>query len=315
MKIEDFLIRCCSQELDYSRNGNEPFYEYIKRIFAKYKEDITFIQQDEFHNYLVNNYFKGNATKKRFSNATSIIINECEKILQYCYKGNLWKAGEILENLFLSKHKLNRYLEDYYINYFRTELVKRTTFYRMRDDKEQPNDCWHIPYEKRYKASAARYSFAGIPALYLADSKETADKELGNLEKGSKRWVSEFKLKKNLFLLNLQLPSVKAIRTADKIDLVNFLITYPIRLLCSTKAIHNKTCEEYFVPQLLCHWLSKENQLISFSGIIYNSTVNNEGVNYVLPASYKGLQPINGHSPILTSLFEASYPVLYKSNN
>ena len=62
----------------------------------------------------------------------------------------------------------------------------------------KPNNCWHIPYEIRRYASYSRYSMAGMPCLYLADSKETANIECGKVQEGKQRWFSRLKKKNEI---------------------------------------------------------------------------------------------------------------------
>lgn len=315
MKVKDFLIKNYSLVLNNDRFEGETFYEFVKHRLYKYKKDLNLIDENEFCILLDNYNFKGKKTKLRFINAVSVIIDECIHILQCCYKGDIWRAGELLEDLMLTRHKLNRYLEDYYINCFRHKLLKCDVLFRMRDCKkgEQPKDCWHVPYEKRNITSSSRYSFAGVPALYLADSIDTANKEIGELEECNDRWYSEFILNNKLFMLDLTIPSKDTTDIADKTETIDYLLTFPIRLLCSIQTVSSGACEEYYFPQLFCHWLSKENKDISikFYGIVYSSTIHLGGVNYVFPAFYSSKEPIKGHSPILLELFEATSPKLY----
>ena len=180
---------------------------------------------------------------------------------------------------------------------------------------EELNDCWHIHYEKRSFASYSRYSLSGIPCLYLADSENTARSECGNVQEGKQRWVSCFRPRKEKTLFfDLRIPANDEF---NRYNLINLIITYPIRFLCSVKV--QKTDgyyhEEYYFPQLLFHlfFMSDLTDLhSSYKGFVYSSTANIGGENYVLPALYKQRKPLlNGISPELKKLFEASKPAVY----
>ena len=295
----------------------EIFYEHACVKLKYFQAQLKNIPENEI-NEMQNNgvYFKSLLTKKRLINLVNQINDICLKILQAYYKGNLWAAGECLNNLLLSKGKIKIYLEDDYLNYFTSSMLADRVYYRMRDckKKEIPLDCWHVPYEKRSDAVSARYSIASFPSLYLSDSKKTANKELGKLRKGYHRWVAEFNLKSDMkvFLFDLRIPENKVLEKATPIELFNFIITFPVRFLCSAKTFTVGACEEYYFPQLICHWLlCEKNKRMSFNGIVYNSTVNTGGLNYVFPAFYNGTKPVKGFSPLLFDLFTMTVPQKY----
>lgn len=301
------------------------FYEYVINKLDYFKRAVKEIPESEILQlldvFVSFDFFKGTKSKMRFNNFINVIVDECIEILDYYYKGNIWKAKDCLEDLLLSKKKLSRYLGDLYINSLRCDLMSPVTYYRMRDCKkdEVPSDCWHVPFESRYLAASGRFAINGFPCLYLSDSVVTADKELGDVQEGNVRWFSEFTFKnphtvgQKLFLIDLRIPNKDIIESFSLQELLDLIITYPVRLLCCTKAIkYSATAEEYFFPQLLIHLLLTDNRsLQSFKGIVYNSTVNEGGINYAIPATYKGLKPIKGHSPFLLSLFETTTPKEY----
>lgn len=329
MKAKTILSEIyCSISDSYCKNidcdKDYTFYKYVIQQLTHFKEKIKQIPETEILQLiqpsLSFDLFKGTKSKNRFNNFISVLVDEHVKILELYYKGNIWKAKELLEDLLLSKKKLNRYLGDLYINSLKYDLIPSATYYRMRDCKknETPSDCWHIPFELRYLAPSGRFAINGFPCLYLSDSAETANKELGVVKKGYVRWFSRFTLKnplskKQIFLIDLRIPNKKQIVSSELHEILDLIITYPIRLLCCSKAIKSHaTAEEYFFSQLFINLLLADDTILpSFKGFIYNSTVKEGGINYAIPATYNGLKPIKGHSPFLLSLFNATTPKRY----
>ena len=303
---------------DYVRDENS-FYQYVIEKKSFFLSLLNSLDEEELIKTLkVEDFFKGNLTKKRFSNFCDLIFKECIAILESYYKGDIGYAYKKLYALLKSRNKIGKYWGDEYINSFSFEFLKgEKCLYRMVDVKigEELNDCWHIHYEKRSFASYSRYSLSGIPCLYLADSENTARSECGNVQEGKQRWVSCFRPRKEKTLFfDLRIPANDEFNRYNLIDLI---ITYPIRFLCSVKV--QKTDgyyhEEYYFPQLLFHlfFMSDLTDLhSSYKGFVYSSTANIGGENYVLPALYKQRKPLlNGISPELEKLFEASKPAVY----
>lgn len=322
MTIDDLLIELYDNDLyEKTRDTNkESFYRYSKLQLEQYRQKLLALEEAEIKYALSEfGFFIGPITKRRFINAVSEIINKSLDVLSLCYKGDMLGASEKLEKLLLSKPKLKRYLSDYFINLFKSSKklsVLNSTLYRMRDDKKEEivNDCWHVPYEKRYLVSTNRYNVSGFPCLYLSDSKETASKEIGELKKGYVRWFSKFKLKSDIWLFDLCTPIKKDILKMSNHDKISLLLTYSIRFLCTSKAATDGAPEEYYFSQLLSHILMKktENPILSFKGIVFSSTKNKGGINYMLPAYYDNKEPVFGFSIRLLNLFETTNPEVYE---
>ena len=130
-------------------------------------------------------------------NLQKIIVDSVLNILQVAYKGDFYTACTELNSLMKGQRKINEYLVEGLQDYINIiNLSKDSTFYRMRNkekDTGAPNDCSHVPFTSRYKASFQRYNMSGIPCLYLANSKETADREIGQLANNKDRWCGDFK--------------------------------------------------------------------------------------------------------------------------
>lgn len=324
MNVTEFLTTVYGEIQENYVEGadreEDSFYFHVQNKYSLYKELLNSLDEQDLIN-LINNYgfFKGEITKKRFINFCNLIFKECITILEDCYKGDIWTACKKLYDLLKSKKKISRYWGDEYVNCFSFEFLKNEKcLYRMVDKDSKPNNCWHIPYENRRYASYSRYSMAGMPCLYLADSKEIANIECGEVQEGKQRWFSCFtpKNEQTLFF-DLRIPTEDELSNYNLIDLI---ITYPIRFLTSVKVMKTdgRFYEEYYFPQLLFHlfFMSDMAELrSSYKGFVYSSTAYRGGVNYVLPALYKQKKPIlNGISPELEKLFEITEPEVYNNN-
>lgn len=146
-------------------------------------------------------------------------------------------------------------------------------------DKE---DMKHIPTDKREIIGSNRYSFNGIPCLYLANSILTCWEELDRPTMES-FWVSRFWPIKEVRVLNLSTTGFEIIYAESNIKYVSqnpteyenavieFLKTWVLQSACSVN-VKNKGNrnfrEEYIIPQLLMLNIQKFN----VDGIMYFST-------------------------------------------
>lgn len=311
----DTMFIAVQQENDKHFN----FYEFINFKLNQFKKSVSELDKENIEDILKEfGDFKGNISKKRFINLINFIIKYNIKILQYCYKGDVFKASMLLRKFLNDDNKLKRYLIEPYINYFDFKIAEQDKLYRMRDEKEgeKVDNCSHVPFHMRHLASCGRFSLQGYPCLYLADSIETADAEVGELEKGKTRWFSEFIPKQILPLIDLRIPNALAMSKADARQQINFLLTYPIRLLCLVQTEEDAFKEEYFFAQLLFHLLfmvDKRSRLNDYKGIVFSSTKYEGGINYVIPALYNGMiPPSEEDSSLIKKQFHESASQIYK---
>ncbi len=304
---------------------NKSLFYFIKDKLSWYESKVKALDKKDFAASSDDVFFKGSFTYMRFNNLIHRLVEAYIQILQSCYKGDLYNSSDLLYNLLLGRmNKLYQYLVEPYINYFDFEVLKDKIFYRMRDEGSgnEVTDCSHVPFNLRKKIDSNRFSLQGLPCLYLADSKETADKELGSLNNERCRWVSEFVLKRPIYLFDLRFQSVPSNKQMDDYDYLKLLITYPIRLLCSLKVKDDSDSfhEEYYIPQLLSHLILvylKEHPNVELyhgtEGILFDSTKNEGGCNLIIPALYKEKNPPQmGHSPHVKNMFEERNVTIYK---
>lgn len=339
--IKDALIILYSEILESYYTENEfkrlrcykTFYEFIENQLDKFKLLCNEIDEEDIDRMFVDleNFFIGKKSKQRFIHLLDKIVKNCLVILQLAYKGDHFCAYKHFALLMGSKdNKFSKYhLGDYLVeglqDYIEKGIEDGVTLYRMRDVKKEdkaPENCWHVPFCIRKYASFQRYNMYGIPCLYLADSLETSNAELGPLDGNNNRWYAEFTPShQNKFgdiaFYDFTIPTKKRINEEDSYyRLFEWLITYPLRLLCSVKVYDKGNfCEEYIFPQMIFHWVyfSGNGYL---NGFKYSSTKNLGGVNYVFPATYETKQPPTYNdkqiSERLEKLFTASEPKLYK---
>ena len=328
LSIKEVLEELYSEKtLSQWEDYGEPLYYYIEGLLGRYKDFINSIAEEEFCTDLNEVYFKGHYSKRRLQNLIHRLEQDFMGILQSCYKGDIYYANKLLYNLLLCKNsKISQYLVEPYINYFEFSKLTDKIFYRMRDEEigKEVNDCSHVPFNLRYKIDSNRFSLQGLPCLYLANSTETADKELHTLEDGKHRWVSEFVPIKDFAMTDLRFRGIDIPSNIDIYDAFKLLITFPIRLLCSIKVKNEEDNfhEEYYFPQLLSHLIlvyikehPNDNLYHGTDGIMFDSTMNVKGYNLVIPASYSDNKPPQyGHSLMIKNLLKEQNLRIYKKN-
>lgn len=302
-----------------------PLYYYFKETCSFYYSKVNNIADKEFCIVPDDVYFKGLFTKKRLQNLVGRVIESHLRILQYCYKGDLFYAYKLLYRLLLCQNsKLSQYLTEPYINYMDSNLIQGEKYYRIRVEQigEDVDNCSHVPYNLRGNIDSNRFSLQGLPCLYLANSIETADKETHELPKGMQKWNSEFVPIKNFAVTDLRFRDLKISYDINIYVAFKLLITFPMRLLCSLKVKNDnhKFHEEYLFPQLLSHLIlvylkehPNDKLYNGTEGIMFDSTQNEDGFNLIIPALYSGKEPPKcGHSPKIKELFEEQEVSLLK---
>lgn len=326
LNISQILDKLYSEEnLSEWGTYTSSLYYYVEEKLSVYDQIIKEINSKSLIARPQDIQFQGSYTQMRLQNLLHRIVEAYIRILQSCYKGDIYYASKLLYQLLLSSNsKIKQYLLEPYINYFDFEITDKV-FYRMRDETIGINvkDCSHVPFNLRKVISSNRFSLQGLPCMYLADSKETANKEIGSLENGKYRWSSEFWPKKVVPTIDLRFRNTLTTQI-NVFDEFKLLITYPLRLLCSLE-VRNKSDnfhEEYYFPQLLSHLIlvylkehPNEKLYNGAVGIMFDSTKNKGGYNLIIPARYNGHKPPkNGHSEIIKNLFEERNVTIYKTN-
>ena len=244
-------------------------------------------------------------------------IEHIEQRILQCFKdyfnGNLY--GAIVE--------MDMLLQDINIvDGFNTSVLKRDDIWyrgRLREDgvclyKRQ--EMFHIPEHLREKVNSQRFSFNGYPCLYLGKSiwacwEELDEPHLDDI------CFSAFKLKENLNLLDLSIPTEEMLKTMSIIDSPKILITLPLAIACSVKTVNEKVNfkSEYIIPQLMMVNLINSRY---FEGFVYSSTKKNPALNWKEEYLLNIVLPVmgdfdeNGLCKVLKEQFTITSPIYYK---
>ena len=194
------------------------------------------------------------------------------------------------------------------MSYLNVEILIRSLtsdlFYRLRTKKTStPEEMFHVPLEQRYKVGTQRYSFPGLPCLYMGSSVDVCMEELQ--DKVSDDYsMAIYKLNVNASpkVFDLSYFFDMDYDQMDKITRQNFLELLPLIALCSIRCEYPKDetirfKKEYIFPQMLLEYLMDTQPLgkNNIMGIKYRSvyhmndiwgddTCNRNWNNYVFPA-------------------------------
>lgn len=175
-------------------------------------------------------------------------------------------------------------------------------YYRLRCEKIiNQEEMFHIPFDERYKVGTQRYSFPGLPCLYLGSSvavckEELRDKILTDCS------IARYKLQEGVApkIFDLSFFFDMEYDNMDTLTRKKFLDLLPLIALCSIRCEYPKDDfinfkKEYVIPQMFLEYLMDtqpfgENDVI---GIKYRSVYHMNDVfkqggevwnNYVFPA-------------------------------
>jgi hypothetical protein len=190
--------------------------------------------------------------------------------------------------------------------------------YRMRPGipaaRYTPSDLFHIPFDCRYLVANQRYSFPGLPCLYLGSSLYVCWEELGRPDLNSVA-ISRFHLRagENIRVLDLSW------RPKDLDDLAvprrlreAVAVLWPVVASCSIAVQPpNATFRaEYIVPQAVLRWIMVKPD---FDGLRYFSThvadpeSSRVAVNFVFPS--RTTTTAKGACPMLAQKFLLTEPI------
>ncbi|MEA5458264.1 hypothetical protein VB796_04410 [Arcicella sp. LKC2W] len=273
----------------------------IKQDFlSKFGLPVSYGSNEDFHSFLFDKLSE--FTEFVTNNTCSIDSNHCDLQPITGCSNNI---SLIVENI---KEAFNEYYNgrpDVAYATFERVLVEllqfdalpecsfhKESFYRIRTDKtiSSRKDIFHIPFSKRTLVAPQRYSIAGFPCLYLANSIYVAWEEFNRPP------IDTFNFAKFQFSTPANFINFSPIDFQESIENVSELlaffqkiILYPILLICSVKVSKsdNPFKPEYIFSQFTLRWCKEKDQ---YDGVMYGSTRihdNSKGkfYNFAIPVS------------------------------
>lgn len=183
-------------------------------------------------------------------------------------------------------------------------------FYRMRKVEDRRNvgakEMFHIPFNMRNIVTTERYSFPGLPCLYLGYSVYVCWEEMGRPE-FSRVMISALKTTRKLRLLDLRAPIYHRWNQTNKKSI-------PLLLACQVVVTDKeaKYKSEYIIPQLMMEYIITNHENID--GILYSSVFKDTQFEYPADKFYNLALPaiqdskVEKYSPKLKNLFLVTDP-------
>lgn len=210
------------------------FPDYVKTYLENY---IVFLENNKIKTEDVKKFTRG--------------INCC---LREYYSGQHKSARE-----FFAEAMGNVNFEELY------EIInKESVFFRARKAEKdaealrKAKEMFHIPLEMRYRASTERYSYPGIPCLYLGSSCEVCCEELNdwseNLNIAYIKKIGTEKIK----VLNLHFFEKYNFEDLNEEDFKRFVKFWPLVACCSFSYMETKEMTfrpDYIIPQFLLEYI------------------------------------------------------------
>lgn len=206
-------------------------------------------------------------------------------------------------------------------------------FYRARKRRQQPSifgesEMFHIPLEQRYKVLTQRYSYPGLPCLYLSSSYQVCVKEIEHESDDFSIAIITKAAKTNVLVLDLCFFQKYDFNNLTKEQFSKFIKLWPLVACCSftfnnTEKMHFRP--DYIIPQLLLEFIMDKNtdNIISsidktLLGIRYHSIKtslfdkDDNYINYVFPVCSDNHE---GLCPNLSNLFKINTVLSLKELN
>ena len=228
-------------------------------------------------------------------------IKDCEedfpsrvKLYLKMYESFLHKtkvSSKIVEQVSSFAKNINRCLIEYYsgqhdsANFYFLEAMcnidykdilhplNEEMFYRARkndSDIFSKEEMFHIPFEKRYLVSTQRYSYPGLPCLYLASSLDLCCDELNCHDDNLNIALIEKEKDKEIFILDLFFFDSYDFQNLSLEEFEKFIKFWPLVACCSF--VYEYTDEmkfrpDYIIPQLLLEYIIDKKAEFNLQGI------------------------------------------------
>lgn len=236
-------------------------------------------------------------------------------------------SAESISRIQVFARNINVCLNDYYCGqhdsaqyFFRNAInsigvdrfyrkVVPNVFYRARKNETQtlfrPDEMFHICFEKRYLVGTQRYSYPGLPCLYLGSSVEVCCEELNCRDNKLNIAQIQKKTSDDIYIFDLYFFEEYDFLRLSEEDEARFVELWPLVACCSFTYLDANEMTfrpDYIIPQLLLEYVidkSANNDMggcgTILHGIRYHSVkipllkteTNHEKsvyINYVFPA-------------------------------
>lgn len=192
---------------------------------------------------------------------------------------------------------------------FKSQLKEKEMLFRGRinSDVNHFNDCemFHIPLNRRRIVSGQRYSFPGLPCLYMSASAYTCWVELNKPSFDAFQVAMYKPVDDTAEIIDLSRIPQQLDNADISVLLDDYLCYWPILAVCSVKVKSEKDSfkPEYIFPQFFLEYIHQKNN--SYIGIKYASikaseisskqlySNNRTFINYVFPSSSDSMDKIN----------------------
>lgn len=212
-----------------------------------------------------------NSTLKEYTNSIKSYVHDTT--LFNNNQGFYKNMSLVLREYYLGQHEsaYNLFadtLNKIDISYMYSSLSTNQTFYKARKIinnhiKFKPEDFYHIPFEKRFLVSTQRYSFPGLPCLYMGTSPEVCLQEINCTMEDAAIAEIHAHNAKSIRILDLTKIFQKSPEHMTIEEWEHFYELFPLIYLCSTK-IRTQDLEsntkisfrpDYIIPQLLLEFI------------------------------------------------------------
>ena len=151
--------------------------------------------------------------------------------------------------------------------------INEDTFYRARKNDTgifPKEEMFHIPFEKRYLVSTQRYSYPGLPCLYLASSADLCCDEINCHDNNLNIAIIKKGNLKEIYILDLFFFDCYDFQNLSLKEFEKFIKFWPLVACCSfvySDCAEMKFRPDYIIPQLLLEYIIDKKTEYNLQGI------------------------------------------------
>lgn len=201
-----------------------------------------------------------------------------------------------LVEYYLGQHASAKYYFDQAINCINFQdlynPIKENVFFRARKSNVlhmTKDEMFHIPLEKRYLVSTQRYSYPGLPCLYLGSSYQVCCEELDDWNDNLNIACVEQICKNEIVVLDLYFFEEYDFNEISDKEFEKFITLWPLVACCSFTYVNTDNMKfrpDYIISQLLLEYIIDKNADADLKksgtkvcGIKYHSVKNDFFIN------------------------------------